>query len=227
LKQSHSLVERTPEALVEQTARGLRSRNIDVLRVAAGGDAVSAVLAAISPPARVISGGSRTVSQLGLPARLRATPGIEYLNDYIGDTSDPAVRYALRRASTAADYALGSANAVVTDGRIVNVDGGGSRVAAYAYAAARVIMIVSTSKICPSLDAAVDRVRAVAVRRVSERGAPEAGIQETGPPCLPDGICREELCRPPVRECGKMLIIEKETIPGRILVILVDETLGF
>jgi LUD domain len=224
LKQLHSLVERTPEALVEQTARGLRSRNIDVLRVAAGTDAVQAVLAEIRPPARVISGGSRTVSQLGLPARLRATPGIEYLNDCIRDTGDAAARYALRRASTAADYVLGSANALVTDGRIVNVDGGGSRIAAYAYAAARVIMIVSTSKICSSLDAAVDRVRAVAVRRVAERGTPESGA---GPPCLPDGICREERCRPPVRECGKMLIIEKESISGRILVVLVDENLGF
>lgn len=212
-----------PESLIEQTVSGLRSRNIDVLRVGTAARAVEAVLAEIIPPALVISGGSRTVTELGLPAILRGTAGIEFVNDSIRAINDSAARHKFRRVATAADYVIGSANALVTDGRIVNVDGGGSRIASYAFAAAKVIMIVSTNKICTSLDAAVDRVRKVAARRVAERG-PRANL---APPCHADGICREAQCRPPARECGKMLIIEKESIAGRILVILVDEILGF
>jgi hypothetical protein len=211
------------EALVEQTAQGLRSRNFEVRRVRTGAEAAAAALAAITPPARVISGGSRTVSELKLPAMLRDTPGIDYLNDHIRAIIDPAARHSFRRSAAAADYVVGSANALVADGRIVNVDGGGSRIASYAFAADKVLMIVSTNKICTSLDAAVDRVRVLAARRVAERG-PHGDL---APPCLPDGICRDAQCRPPARECGKMLIIEKETIPGRILVILADEPLGF
>jgi len=210
-------------AVVEATAAGLRSRNIDVVRVATGADAVQVVLDVIEPPARVISGGSRTVSQLHLPRILRATPGIEYVNDAVRAMDDGEERYAFRRASAASDYVIGSANAIVSDGRIVNVDGGGSRISSYAYAARRVIMIVSTNKICPTLDAAVDRVRSVAVRRVNER-------EKTGhapAPCAHDGVCRESICRPPVRECGKMLIIEKESVAGRILIVLVDEQIGY
>jgi L-lactate utilization protein LutC len=211
------------ELLVEQTMNGLRSRNIDVLRASTAAQAVQAVLTAVVPPARVITGGSRTISELGLPAMLRQTPGIKYVNDAIRAINDSVVRHEFRRAATAADYVIGSANALVTDGRIVNVDGGGSRISSYAFAAAKVIMIVSTSKICTSLDAAVDRVRWAAARRVEEQGP----HREAAPPCAADGICREGQCRPPARECGKMLIIEKESIAGRILVVLVDEVLGF
>lgn len=212
-----------PEPLIEQTISGLRTRNIGVLRVGTAAEAVDAVLAEIIRPARVISGGSRTVAELGLPALLRGTAGIKYLNDDIRAIDNSAARHKFRRVATAADYVIGSANALVTDGRIVNVDGGGSRIASYAFAAAKVIMIVSANKICVSLDAAIDRTRAVAARRVAERG-PRADF---APPCHADGICREAQCRPPARECGKMLIIEKESIAGRILVILVDEILGF
>jgi hypothetical protein len=212
-----------PEPLIEQTIDGLRSRNIGVLRAGTAASAVQAVRDAIVPPALVISGGSRTVTELGLPAILRGTPGIEFLNDSIRALDDSAARHEFRRMATAADYVIGSANALVSDGRIVNVDGGGSRIASYAFAAGKVIMIVSTNKICTSLDAAVDRVRLVAARRVAERG-PHAGL---APPCAADGICRDTCCRPPARECGKMLIIEKESIPGRIVVVLVDEVLGF
>jgi hypothetical protein len=211
------------EAEVEATAAALRSRNITVRRVATGAEAVGIVLDTIRPPARVLSGGSRTVSQLRLPEALRSTPGIEYLNDTIRGIPDAAHRYAYRRTATACDYVIGSANAIVTDGRIVNVDGGGSRISSYAYAADRVILIVGTHKICRNLDAAVDRVRRVAVRRVHERGPSETA----GPPCAPDGVCREAVCRPPERECGKMLIIEKETIPDRILMVLVDQPVGY
>ena len=211
------------DSVVEATAAGLRSRNIDVVRVATGAEAVHVVVNAIEPPARVISGGSRTVSQLHLPKILRATPGIEYVNDAVRAMDDGAERYAFRRAAAASDYIIGSANAIVSDGRIVNVDGGGSRISSYAYAARHVIMIVSTNKICPTLDAAVDRVRRVAVRRVNERE--NAGLALA--PCAHDGVCRESICRPPVRECGKMLIIEKESVAGRILVVLVDEAIGY
>jgi hypothetical protein len=211
------------DSVVAATVAGLRSRNIDAVRVATGADAVRVVIDAIEPPARVISGGSRTVSQLHLPRILRATPGIEYVNDEVKAMDDGADRYAFRRASTASDYVIGSANALVSDGRIVNVDGGGSRIASYAYAAGHVIMVVSTNKICPNLDAAVDRVRSVAVRRVNERE--QAGLALA--PCAHDGVCRESICRPPVRECGKMLIIEKESVAGRILVVLVDEIIGY
>jgi LUD domain len=218
-----ALAEVVDERVVNATAAGLRSRNIDVVRVATGAEAVRVVVDAIEPPARVISGGSRTVSQLHLPKILRATPGIDYVNDAVRAMDDGEERYAFRRASTASDYIVGSANAIVSDGRIVNVDGGGSRISSYAYAARRVIMIVSTNKICPTLDAAVDRVRSVAVRRVNERESTGLALA----PCAHDGVCRESLCRPPVRECGKMLIIEKESVAGRILVVLVDEPIGY
>jgi hypothetical protein len=216
-------VQGVTEATVARAVAGLESRNIDVTRASTRAAAADALIAMIEPPARVLSGGSRTIAQLDIPARLRLLDGVVYVNDEVRAVNDGPARYDLRRHAGGSDVVIGSANAIVSDGRIVNVDAGGSRISAYAYSARRVVLVVSTNKICPSLDAAVERVRAVAVRRIRDRDSDQAGR----PPCYHDGVCREELCRPPQRECGKMLIIEKEAIRHRIHVILIDQPAGF
>lgn len=208
--------------LIDRTIDGLQSRNMDAIYAESAVAARERALELIERPATVITGGSKTLADLGLVELLRADPKIEYTNDLVRDAADPVERLARRRESVGSDYVLGSVNALVTDGRIVNVDGSGSRIASYAYSAGKVILIVGVNKVCHTLDEALLRVRRVAAIRVAARGSDQLMA-----PCGKDGICREELCRPPVRECGKLMIIEKESIPRRITVILVGTQLGY
>ena len=171
-----------------------------------------------------MSGGSRTVREIGLAEWCSTEPDITYLNESVRSISDEGERLAFRRVALAADYAVGSANAVSIDGRIVNIDSGGSRLAMYSYTANRVIMIVGINKICKSFEEAMSRAREWAGVRTAlesyQNGAKCA-------PCALDGVCHESECFPPDRECGKLLITEKETIAGRTHVVLVNAQLGF
>ncbi|MBA2690393.1 MAG: lactate utilization protein, partial [Burkholderiales bacterium] len=46
-------------------------------------------------------------------------------------------------------------------------------------------------------------------------------------PCAITGVCHNYECYAPERQCGKLLIIENERIPGRITVLLIGEELGY
>ncbi len=46
-------------------------------------------------------------------------------------------------------------------------------------------------------------------------------------PCALTGRCDNDACRGADRQCGKVLIIENERIPGRICVVMIGEALGY
>lgn len=181
---------------ISRTASALQARNIAAPIVETGQEAVELAMSLIVPPATVLTGGSHILSALGLPEWLRRTPGVTYANDQFRAHSDAQARVDARRAASASDYVLGSANAVAVDGRIVNINGGGSRVAAYAFSARKVILIVGHNELCQSSEEAMARQRTAAVWRMRERGQ-----GSEFPPCFGDGVCRESDCYPPVREC--------------------------
>jgi hypothetical protein len=79
--------------------------------------------------------------------------------------------------------------------------------------------VAGVNKIVRSLEEAIQRVRMTATQ--------EAIRLDRHPPCLPDGVCRNYECYPPERQCGKMLIIEKENVPNRMTLVLVEANLGF
>ncbi len=76
------------------------------------------------------------------------------------------------------------------------------------------------NKLVPTLADAIERSRVVAAVQEARRAG-------RTPPCTDDGVCRNYECYPPERQCGKILIIEKEIVPDRMTVILVGEPLGF
>ena len=77
-----------------------------------------------------------------------------------------------------------------------------------------------SAKVVPTLADALDRARTVAAVQEARR------VGRTRP-CTHDGVCHNYDCYPPQRQCGKILIIEKENVPGRLTVVLVREALGY
>ena len=166
-----------------------------------------------------MSGSSRTLDEIGVTGHLKSGP-YHYLRDDVRAIDDRDLRYEKRRRSLIADYFLGGVNAIAATGEIVNIDSSGSRVAGYAYGGRKVIMVAGLNKIVPTVVEALDRSRVVAAVQEARR------VGRT-PPCTHDGVCRNYECFPPERQCGKILIIEKEDIAGRITLVLVGESLGF
>jgi hypothetical protein len=134
-------------------------------------------------------------------------------------TGAAAAEAALAEIPRGARVGLGGApNAITDDGKIVNTDGLGNRLAAFCFGPGKVIVIAGRNKITCDLDAAMERVRNVAAPINARR----FGLTT---PCVETGKCTD--CDSPERICNLTLIIEKQHTKGRMKVILVNEDLGY
>jgi hypothetical protein len=208
-----------PPAHVVLLMEELRQRGIRPVWCATGQDALRLLLDEIPRGAEVMTGTSVTVKTIGFEREL-LSGAYDFYRPRITAIDDGEERVRLRRRSTTAEYYVGGVNAISQTGEILNVDGSGSRVAGYAYGGGRVYLVAGINKIAPSLEAALTRMRNVAATA-------ECRHLGRDTPCARDGICRNYECRAPARQCGKVLIIENEGIPGRITLLLVGEELGY
>ena len=117
-----------------------------------------------------------------------------------------------------ADYYLSSANAITEDGVIVNIDGNGNRVAAITWGPQHVIFVVGMNKVAQDPEAALKRARSTA----APINAARFDIQT---PCQLDGQCHN--CNSPQSICNYIHFLRNSSKPGRIIVILVGENLGY
>jgi hypothetical protein len=197
----------------------LERRGIGLVYMPDGAAALRYLLEQIPRGAVVMSGASETLSRIGLEAAL-ASGDYDYLRPKVKALSDPEARIRARRRASGADYFVGGINAMSLTGEIVNADGSGNRVAAYAFSAGRVFLVGGVNKIEPDLASAMNRLR----NRAAVGECLRLGKKT---PCALTGRCDNYNCHAPERQCGKVLIIENEKIPGRITVVVIDEELGY
>lgn len=184
------------------TARGFAVEVVDDAAAAR-----NAVLASLPLGALVAHGGSETLRQIGLVDALAASTRVRYGNAEWLAIDDADDRFEIRRRNSVfADAYLGSVQAIACTGQVVAADYGGSRVGPYLWGPKRVIWVVGANKVVPDLDAAL--------RRVSEVAFPleDARIRISGG----DGSA-----------VNKVIIYDREPVPGRTTLILVREALGF
>ena len=87
-----------------------------------------------------------------------------------------------------------------------------------AYGPQKVIFIVGMNKVCDDVDGAMKRARNVAAPVNAQR----FGLST---PCSKTGACMD--CKSPDTICCQFLITRFSKHPGRIHVILVNDSLGF
>lgn len=213
---SHSL---TSEETIAKLKAELERRGIGVVYFSDGKSALEYLIAQIPQGAQVMKGGSATLKSIGFEEVLQ-TGAYDYYRPKITAINDNSERIKMRRQATIADFFVGGANAISLTGEILNVDGSGNRIAGYAFGGGKVFLVAGVNKIVPNLQEAIKRLRHPAA-------AEECRHLGKSTPCAQDNICRNYECYPPHRQCGKILIIEKESIPGRITLVLIGESLGF
>jgi hypothetical protein len=175
------------------------------------------VLAMIPPGSTVSRTGSMSLVEMGLWAELASHAAIQIIDPYDPNLS-PDAAADLRRQGLLADIMITSSNALTLDGKIVNLDGLGNRVAAMCFGPKKVILVIGLNKVVPDLDAALVRVKYLA--------APINAIRlGRATPCAETGVCAD--CKSPERICNMWSIIEGHLFEGRIHVKLVGEDLGY
>ncbi len=139
--------------------------------------------------------------------------------DHWDANGDPTRRLELKRMQRGVDVFLTSMNAVTVDGVMVNLDGGGNRVAGTCSGPKRVIVVVGANKVVENVDAAIHRTR--------HHASPLNAIRlERETPCVETGTCND--CSSPQRICAMLLIMYKK--PGDIdkfTVVLVNDEMGY
>jgi len=205
----------------EKVARTI-IKNLEKRRMAgsyaAGADqARDEVLEMIPPGTTVFRCGSMTVLGMGLWEALEARPDVTVLDPYKPELS-PEEGMELRRRGMIADVMIASTNAITLDGKLVNLDGMGNRVAAMAFGPKKVILVAGMNKVAPDLESAVARVKHYAAPVNSIR----YGMKT---PCVENGLCSD--CKSPQRICNMWSTIEGHMIKDRIHVKLVGENLGY
>lgn len=181
---------------------------------ATGEEAKAYLLSAIPTTDTVGVGGSMTVQQLGLAEALRARG--QQVSWHWGVPADQVAE--MRRLASTADTYLCSANAILPDGRIVNIDGFGNRLAATLYGPKKVYMIVGENKLADTLDAAMDRIKNVSCPRNAKR-------LNLKTPCAVLGRCTD--CSSPDRMCHATLILDRKPNAHPVEILLVAQELGY
>ncbi len=189
---------------IERTARALEANGIHVL-VATNGDEAKAKLFEIIPAgAEVFTSSSRTVDTLGIPAELEQR--YNSVRARLATMNRQTQWREMVKLGAVPDYIVGSVHAVTEDGTVVIASSTGNQLAGYAASAAHVVWLVGAQKIVPNLDEAMKRIREYAHPLEDERLLQVMGKNSN---------------------INKLLIVHRESTPGRTTMIIVKEELGF
>ncbi|SPF50177.1 putative Lactate utilization protein B/C [Syntrophobacter sp. SbD1] len=205
------------ENVSQQIIQNLEKRRMEGSYAATAAQALEEVLSMIPHGATVYRCGSSTTTSMGLWNRIADIPNVKVIDPYRHGISHQE-SMAARHKGLGADIMIASCNAITLDGRLVNLDGLGNRVAAMMFGPAKVILVVGMNKVATDLDCAIARVKHFA----APINALRTGVET---PCAASGLCTD--CRSPERVCNLWSIIEGHRTRGRIHVKLVGEDLGY
>jgi hypothetical protein len=228
------------EQYAKTVVNNLQKKNINAQYVSSREEALTTVLGMIPSGATVARGDSVTLDQIGILPELRKRKQNKIIDPFERDDNSSSThpeteqgteqrtQHRVRtKEALSADIFLVGTNAVTLDGKLVNIDGGGNRVAAMIFGPDKVIVVAGVNKIVKDVDEALKRIHNVAAPMNAMRHyLKHQGTQFGDLPCVKTGRCVD--CNHNWRICRYTVIIEGATPwqKGRINVLLVGEELG-
>lgn len=207
----NEIMQKRNECLAQTVIKGLNSRNMSGYYAATKEEALELALSLIPAKSSIAMGGCMSAAEIGLTDVVQ-NGDYTFIDRYKMDQREGLL------ASYDADIFLTSANAMTSDGILVNIDGNANRVSCIAQGPKKVIFIVGINKVCDDLDGAMKRARNVAATTNAQRF-------DVKTPCKSTGTCFD--CKSPDTICCQFLITRFSRHTDRIHVILVNDTLGF
>lgn len=203
------------EVMGTKVAEALKKNGFEAEYCATRAEAAEKILALIPEGASVGFGGSWTIAELGIQEKL--TGGHVLFNHNAPDLSNEE-RQEMRKKQLSCDVFLSGTNAVTLDGKLVNTDGNGNRVAAMIFGPGKVIVALGVNKIVKDVEAAEDRIEMMAAPINNKRiGLPN--------PCTQTGICMD--CQSQTRICNVTTVIKKRPRFTPFHVFIIGEDMGF
>lgn len=193
------------EAKLNAVADRLRERNFEVVIVDDGAAAKAAVLSRIPDGAEVHSAKSKTLEDAGIFAELMGSDKYDFLRKRLFAMDRKTQGREMRKLGAAPDHMLGSVNALTEAGQLVAVSATGGQMGPYSAASGQLILVVGSQKIVPDLDAALRRIREHVFPYEDARLREQMGVGTA---------------------IARILIIERDYVPGHTTVVLVRQPIG-
>ena len=213
------------ETQMEKILSSLQARHIRGVYAENRPEANQKILALIPPDATVGIGDSTTMRQLGVLQALQER-GIRILNPFLAKGDNVGVedfrsgRARVMKEAALTDVFLTGSNAITQDGKIVNVDANGNRVAGMFWGHPLSIIVVGRNKIVRDLDDALHRIRTL-IAPSHFRIRDELGGKQRRTPCVATGECND--CRAEDRGCNVFTIIEGKPASVNLHIVLVSQ----
>lgn len=193
---------------ITTTIESLKKNGIEAEAVDTGEQAKEKVLALLPKGAEVMNMSSVTLESLGLVAEIMESGNYDSVKKKLKSMDRKTEGLQMQKIGAAPEYSVASVHAVTEDGHIFIASNTGSQLPADAYGSAHVIFVVGTQKIVKNNDDAFKRIYEYVLPLESEHINKQYNITAGS-------------------FVSKLLIINREIVPGRIHVIFVKEILGF
>jgi len=191
---------------VERVAKALETNGMRTLIAKDGEEAKKIVLGLVPENVEVYTNQSKTLEKLGLFDEFDKSGRYNAVRPKVMALDRKTQSNEIRKLRTIPDYIIGSVHAITEDGKVLVSSFGGSQLAPYAAGAAKVIWVVGIQKLVKDLDEGFRRIEEYSYPLEDERLLAALGIHTA---------------------IGKTLIVNREVVPGRIMIVLVKEELGY
>lgn len=194
------------EDQIQKAVAALGANGFKVEVVENGKEAKKKVLELLPDGAEVFTMTSQTLEAAGIDQEINESGKYNAVSPKLYAMDRNTQAREMVKLGAAPEWIVSSVHAVTNDGHLLIASNSGSQLSAEAYSAGKVIFVVGTQKIVKDTEEGIKRIYEYSYPLEDERARKAYG--------MPSGV-------------NKILIINKEIQPGRIVVIFVKEKLGF
>ncbi len=195
-------------SIIHNTINALKTNGIDALVVSNSALAKEKALSLIPEGSEVMNMTSRTLDTIGLSKYIVESGKYNSVRNKLSMMRKGTQGTEMKKLGTAPEYVMGSVHAVTEDGKVLIASNTGSQLPVYVYGSSHVIWVVGAQKIVKDVEEGIKRIYDYILPLESARFNKVYNIDS-------DSFV------------SKLLIVNREIVPGRIKMIIVKESLGF
>jgi LUD domain len=206
LTPNHEFAKLADDEQIERTVKALEANGIHALVAENGEEARRIFFELVPEGAEVFLGASVTLETLGIKDEIDKSGRYDSLRPKMFAMDRATQGREIRKLGSAPDYAAGSVHAVTEDGQVLIASNTGSQLGPYASGAGKIVWVVGAQKLVKDLDEGM--------RRIYEYDLPLETEHMRQLYNMGTGV-------------NKVLIVNREIRPNRIIIIIVKEELGY
>lgn len=194
------------QATIDKVVKVLREKGVRVDVVKNYETTHKKIFNLIPEGAEVMNMASTSLEQLGVDKIILESGKFKAVREMFKSLDNKKQKMEMKRLGAAQAWAIGSVQALTEDGAFMISSATGSQLPAYAYGADHLLWVIGAQKIVKNLKEGFDRIYKYCFPLENKRALKVYGDKSS---------------------VSKILIIDKELIPGRLNVIIVKKKLGF